>query len=186
MIYSKICVICQKKFFAMKVNKIYCSKTCSNRTRYLPRELVISLVQRNARFAMKANRYVASVITEDGSEEQIGSSIPEESTKDNPLGKDHGLLVALAKMELQKRKEQAEKEELERKRSLESECGFAVVEKDNNGDIKDISSELFVSDNTVDSIILNDNDDQNSIQDNQEVADNNTTKKYKIRKIGGS
>jgi len=115
--YAKICIVCQKKFHALRINKLYCSKQCANRTRYLPRELVEQLIERNSKYAIKATRYVAMVTDNNGEETAVGYEA-ENTSFNNPLGNDEGLLKALALEELQKRQRQA---------SLKSETGFGVV-----------------------------------------------------------
>lgn len=125
-VYTKVCVICQRKFYAVKVNKIYCSKQCSNRTRYLPKELVAQLVERNNKFAIKANKYAAMISNPDGSETTVGYE-PKEITVAHPLGKDEGLLLALAKLEIQQRQDQVLRDKQDKERSLESESGFGMI-----------------------------------------------------------
>src|ERR1700687_5867417 len=61
MVFSKICIICSNEFFTVRSNTLYCSKKCRNRVRYLPQQIVNSLVKRNAQFTMKANKFTASI-----------------------------------------------------------------------------------------------------------------------------
>jgi hypothetical protein len=146
-VYSKICIICQKKFYAMKVNKMFCSKTCSNRTRYLPKELVASLVQRNSQYTIKANKYVAMVQDDFGNESAHGYE-PPETSNEHPLGKDEGYLYALAKMKKEQRDRESElQQEKQEKQEIapidsgfgqESEDGVSVDDKHEVFDLTDL------------------------------------------------
>lgn len=158
-VYAKICIICQKKFYAMKVNKMFCSKTCSNRTRYLPKELVASLVQRNSQYMIKASKYVAMIQDDSGRETSIGYEPPDVTTE-NPLGKDAGYLIALAKMKREQR-DNDERLEKEKQEIADISSGFSVI-----GDNKQ-------------------EDDTDDIPDLSNIFDKDEPKKYKIRKIGG-
>jgi hypothetical protein len=78
--YLKLCIICQGKFYALKANAIYCSKKCANRTRYLPKKLIASLVRRNTEFTIEVDDL---------------SFIPG-ATRSNPLGNELAIAQAHA------------------------------------------------------------------------------------------
>jgi uncharacterized protein YqeY len=86
---------------------------------------------------------------------------PENADNKHPLGEDEAYLIALAKMEKQKRDELSKYEEKEKQKSLESDSGFSVVESP-----ADMSTEALQAGATAEII-------------------NIEPKKYKIRPIGG-
>src|SRR5579859_4304640 len=49
-VYSKLCIICANNFDTFKVNSLYCSKKCRNRTRYLPQNIINSLIEKYSQF----------------------------------------------------------------------------------------------------------------------------------------
>lgn len=51
--YLKFCIICQKKYHARKVNSTFCSKKCANRARYIPKDMIVKLVNRNNEFTIE-------------------------------------------------------------------------------------------------------------------------------------
>jgi hypothetical protein len=137
MMYKKICIIDQKIFYAIKINKVFCSKRCANRARYLPKNLVASLIHRNSVYTMKADGYVAMVEDRNGNEVSVGEHIKAVSSE-HPLGKEEGLLIAAAlvakdEREAENRRKQKEVEdkklkEQEQQKSLESNSGFSTVD----------------------------------------------------------
>lgn len=132
MAYSKICPICSKSFFCKKVSTIFCSKRCNNRARSLPEPLRISLVTRANAYILKADKYVAEVPDKDGNITKVGY-VPDAVTDANPLGKDAGYILALAKEKKQKQEEEKQRLELEKQRSLQSSSGFNEVNNEDAG-----------------------------------------------------
>lgn len=60
-VYQKICIICSKNYYTQRLNTLYCSRSCRNRARYLPPNLLASLVRRNSQWAISASRYTSMV-----------------------------------------------------------------------------------------------------------------------------
>lgn len=50
LVYQKLCIICSRNFESSRVNALYCSKKCQNRTRYLPQRLINSLIEKYSLF----------------------------------------------------------------------------------------------------------------------------------------
>lgn len=65
--YQKFCVMCNSRFYTLKINGMYCGKKCANRARYFPKKLLAKLIQ-------KHNEHVIEM-------EDIGKSIVLNSTK---------------------------------------------------------------------------------------------------------
>lgn len=103
MFYTKICPVCSKAFDCMRLSQLYCSKLCNNRAQRLPRSLRTSLVNRVQRYTMNATRYTANARNDAGEMELVGD-VADGVTKEHPLGKDEGFLLALVKLEAENRK----------------------------------------------------------------------------------
>lgn len=124
-VYTKICAICQKKFYATRLNKTYCSKPCANRTRYLPKDLVAQLVSRNSKYMLKANKYAAMVTNEDGIDEVVGATVTPQAVDDletyaRTKARERGIKVPTTVDII---------EEENKQKSMESESGFVVKEE---------------------------------------------------------
>lgn len=124
-VYNNICIVCQRKFVSTRIDAVYCpdkqvingieiKSNCRSRARSLPDNLKESLIRRNRNFKMKATSHVADVYDAAGRESAIGY-IPEGATKENPLGKDEGLVLALIREMKQKKDDDIERERLKRK-----------------------------------------------------------------------
>jgi hypothetical protein len=159
MAYLKICIICTTSFPCKRATALFCSDPCRNKGRSMKPELKLALIRRNGQYIMKANNYLAEVPDKNGTLTAIGYT-PENADNKHPLGEDEAYLIALAKMEKQKRDELSKYEEKEKQKSLESESGFSVVESP-----ADMSTEALQAGTTAEII-------------------NIEPKKYKIRPIG--
>jgi hypothetical protein len=161
MAYLKICIICTTSFPCKRATALFCSDPCRNKGRSMKPELKLALIRRNGQYIMKANNYLAEVPDKNGTLTAIGYT-PENADNKHPLGEDEAYLIALAKMEKQKRDELSKYEEKEKQKSLESESGFSVVESP-----ADMSTEALQAGATAEII-------------------NIEPKKYKIRPINNS
>ena len=130
--YSKICPIDSKAFICKKISTIFCSKKCRNRARSLPEPLRLELIRRSSLYVMKANNYVVEVQDASGNITNVGYE-PKGATIANPLGKDEGYLIALAKM----KKEQQDRDNQDKQQSIESSSGFGIIGDNKEDDIDD-------------------------------------------------
>ena len=76
----------------------------------------MSLIKRSNQYMIKATKYIAEVDDKNGIRTAVGYE-PKGVTADNPLGEDEGLLMALARIEKQKRDEQAKRQQNEQNRA---------------------------------------------------------------------
>lgn len=134
--YMKICVICQVSFSCSRIDRLYCSPTCKNRTRYMPLELLNTLKKRNEQFMIKANNFAASVSNQDGRIVTMGKEI-EGATKEHPLGKDEGLLIGHAILMREERDAKIRNKQKEESKSN----GF----NNNNDNLDNTSSEYVLN-----------------------------------------
>jgi Zn finger protein HypA/HybF involved in hydrogenase expression len=110
-----------KVFYSLKINTIYCSKTCSNRTRYLPKELVKNLVASVSKYVMEATEYQASVSNGAGEMIAVGEKLTQKALDD---------IATVARNHKRDMEMQKLREEHERQKSLESQSGFSVAEEE--------------------------------------------------------
>lgn len=98
MYFKKVCPIDMKVFYSRKISTIYCSKKCSNKTRYMPSQFVAKLVQAVQQHMMTVKGYQESVMTEDNSISDVTAIgyTPKGATKEHPLGEEEGYLTGLA------------------------------------------------------------------------------------------
>jgi hypothetical protein len=164
MAYLKICIICTTSFPCKRATALFCSDPCRNKGRSMKPELKLALIRRNGQYIMKANNYLAEVPDKNGTLTAIGYT-PENADNKHPLGEDEAYLIALAKMEKQKRDELSKYEEKEKQKSLESESGFNVIVEDK-----------------IETMALADEPCPDCGSNHHRSC---TPKKYKIRPIGG-
>ena len=114
MLYKKVCPIDSKVFYARKLNTIFCSKRCANRTRYMPAKLVANLIAGVSRYMFDEKEYQRMTLDED-------NIATEESTVSQKQIED---LETIARV---KKYEQNQKEEKEKQKSMKSSSGFTEV-----------------------------------------------------------
>jgi hypothetical protein len=159
MYFKKICPICIKPFLAVKINALYCSKKCNNRSRSIPEGLLKGLIKNVSVHTMSVKDYQQSVMND---EDAVEVNVTVKPTNDlSALGSDKDFLLGLAKMDAQNRRDKLILEEKEKQKSLESDSGFSVVESP-----ADMSTEALQAGATAEII-------------------NIEPKKYKIRPIRG-
>ena|SRR5580698_5500685 len=167
MYYKKTCPICLKQYFASKINTLYCSKKCNNRSRSIPDPLLKNLIKSVSIYTMDVKEYQRSIMINPlDIANDTQRYIP---TIDNALGKDADYLIALAKMEAEQRKRDKEIEEQKKEQSANG-FGF-VTTQETNGD---------------QNVLFNGNND--SVDSNSGVIDKGTqesrgTRGYAIRRF---
>jgi hypothetical protein len=119
MLYKKVCPIDSKIFYARKISTIYCSKTCANRTRYLPRTLVARLVASVQKYAFDEREYHRMATDNNVTVPIDDNTIDPKAIAD---------LELLARENKRQQDLRLQHEEKEKQKSLESDSGFSVVE----------------------------------------------------------